>query len=288
MNRAVAVVGVLGLAWVLAPGVSAQWPRYPVPGVPRDAAGEPILDAPAPRTPDGKPDLSGNWMNFRSTATEGELPGGAGRPVNTAFFERNDTPPGLIGLFRDIGLGVEGGLPFQPWAAALRRERVASSSMYNPDAWCLPIGFMQYHTHPDPRKIVQTKDLLLIIYESNYGLRQIFLDGRPAPGPDAQPWWYGYSRGRWEGDTLVVETTNFRGDVWLDVGGSPMTQDATVTERFRRPSFGTLAIEVTVDDPGAYTRAWTVRITQRIMPDDELIEFICNENQQYGKRIQLQ
>jgi hypothetical protein len=146
---------------------------------------------------------------------------------------------------------------------------------------------MQLHTHPDPRKIVQTSDLLVIIYESNYGLRQIFLDGRPTPNNDPQPWWYGYSRGRWEGDTLVAETTNFRDEVWLDIDGSPMTDAAKVTERFRRPNFGTLEIEVTVDDPKAYTKPWTVKITQRLMADTELIEFICNENQQFGKAIKV-
>ena len=136
-------------------------------------------------------------------------------------------------------------LPLQPWAAALKKERMADNMKDNPDVWCLPIGLMQYHNHPQPRQIVQTKNLTLITYESNYGLRYIYTDGRPAPNNDPTPWWFGYSRGWWEGnDTLVVETTNFLGDEragWLDVNGSPYTDALKMTERFRRPTFGTLA-----------------------------------------------
>jgi hypothetical protein len=156
---------------------------------------------------------------------------------------------------------------------------MALNSKDNPDAHCLPLGLMQLHTHVDPRRIVQTPALVVMIYEANYGLRQIYLDGRPAPGNDPQPWWYGYSRGRWDGDTLVVETTNFRDGGWLDINGSPLTDAATMTERFRRPSFGYLDIEITVDDPKAYTRPWTVNLQQRIMADAEMMEFICNENE---------
>jgi hypothetical protein len=119
------------------------------------------------------------------------------------------------------------------------------------------------------------------MYEGNEGLRQIFLDGRPLPPVDEnlQPWWYGYSVGRWEGDELVVETAGFRDDVWLDVLGSPLTGRGKMTERFRRPNYGTLQIDVTIEDPMAYTQPFTVRVNQRLFPDAELIEFICNENE---------
>jgi hypothetical protein len=143
---------------------------------------------------------------------------------------------------------------------------------------------MQLHTHSQPRKIVQTKDLILIIYEANAGVRQIFMDGRPAPGNDPQPWWFGYARGWWEGDTLVVETTNFRDDGWLDVNGAPLTSEGKLIERFRRPNFGTLEIDVTIDDPKAYTRPWTVRVNQRLLVDTELIEFVCLENEKFTKQ----
>jgi hypothetical protein len=251
--------------------LAAQWPRYVVPGVPRTADGRPNLVAPAPKTADGKPDLSGIWQNFRKP---GDAPV---RSVNAAFFD--DLPQTLINEFRDIGARMKDGLPFQPWAAALRKERMARNSMDNPDAHCLPLGLMQLHTHVDPRRIVQTPSLIVVIYEANYGVRQIYLDGRPAPNNDPQPWWYGYSRGRWDGDTLVVETTNFRDGGWLDINGSPLTEAAKMTERFRRPSYGYLDIEVTVDDPKAYTRPWTVNLTQRAMVDTEMMEFICNENE---------
>lgn len=181
--------------------------------------------------------------------------------------------------FGNAGAGFPGGeLPYQPWAAELVKKRRADNSKDNPDAHCLPMGFMQFHTHPEPRKIIQTPGVIVIIYEANSGLRQIFTDGRPLPGKDAEPWWYGYSVGKWEGDTLVVETTGFRAEgEWLDVRGSPLTDAAKVTERFRRPNYGTLEMEITVDDPKAYTKPWTVKLNQRVMLDTELIEFICEE-----------
>jgi len=173
------------------------------------------------------------------------------------------------------------GLPLQPWAAALVASRRGENSKDNPDAHCLPMGIMQFHNHGQPRKVVQTPGLIVITYEANYGLRYIYMDGRPLPGKDAQPWWYGYSVGRWEGDTLVVETTGLRGDEWLDIIGNPLTEEAKLTERFRRPNFGTIEIDVTVDDPKAYTKPWTVRVNQRIMVDSEVMEFVCLENQQF-------
>ena len=190
------------------------------------------------------------------------------------------------GLFFDIATGVQGGLPLQPWAAALKQQRMAANSKDNPDAHCLPLGNLQLHTHPQPRKIVQTADVVVILYEGNAGVRQLFTDGRPLPAGDPQPWWFGYSTGRWVGDTLVVETAGFRDGGWLDVNGSPLTDGARVTERFRRTSYGTLDVEVTVDDPKAYTRPWTVTIRQRLMPDDELIEFVCLENERSTRHFQ--
>ena len=154
-------------------------------------------------------------------------------------------------FFEVAGRGSK--LPLQPWAAELKKKRMADNSKDNPDVWCLPIGLMQYHNHPQPRQIVQTKNLMLITYEANYGLRYIYTDGRPAPNNDPQPWWFGYSRGWWEGDERSSSRRrNFRGDEragWLDVNGSPYTDALKMTERFRRPDFGTLQIDVTIDDP---------------------------------------
>ena len=266
MRSSVNAAILMALLAVLSPPLLAQWPRYPTAGVPRTPDGKPDLVAPAPRTADGKVDLSGNWENQ----------GGFGRTAKPP-----DEPAGVppLAMFWNVGAGLKDGLPLQPWAADLRKTRTADESKDNPDAWCLPMGFMQFHTHPQPRKIIQTPGLIVIIYEANYGLRYIFTDGRPLPTNDPQPWWYGYSIGKWEDDTLVVETTGFRDDGWLDVNGSPYTDALKLTERFRRLNYGTLDITVTVDDPRAYTRPWTVRVNQKIMIDSELIEFICLENE---------
>jgi hypothetical protein len=255
--------------------LAAQWPPHPV-GVPQGPDGKPNLAAPAPRTVDGKPDFSGIWMIYN-----GPDPG-----------DRADRPPRLSG-----GLS----LPMQPWAADLQRRRAAEGGLNDPDGLCLPQGPLQYHIDPQPLKIVQTPTQILIIYESNYGLRTIYMDGRKLPAlGEPQPFWHGYSVGRWEGDTLVVESNNFRGvdpDAvkngepssfhgvgWLDHRGSPYTESMKLTERFRRVNYGHLDIEFTVDDPKAYTKPFTVRIVQQIVPDgSELIEFICHENQMFLK-----
>src|SRR5687768_15087615 len=274
-NKAIAA---LAFCVVFAPLVSAQWPSYPTPDVPRKD-GKPILDGPAPRTADGKVDFSGIW-NRAGGGGGGRGRGGTPAPTTTA-----DGIP-LSGFGEVAGRGYP--LPLQPWAAELKKKRMADNSKDNPDVWCLPIGLMQYHNHPQPRQIVQTKNLILITYESNYGLRYIYMDGRPAPDNDPVPWWFGYSRGWFEGDTLVVETTNFLGDEragWHDVNGTPYTDALKMTERFRRPTFGTLEIDVTIDDPKALTKPITVRVNQRIMVDQEMIEFICNENERSTEHI---
>jgi len=279
------VVGkiVLGiLVAVVTTTVSAQWPKYTTPDVPRLADGQPNLTAPAPRTADGKPDLSGIWEIVFGGGGRGR--GAAPAPAPAPPPDPNATP--VSQFFEVAGRGYP--LPLQPWAAELKKKRMADNSKDNPDVWCLPIGLMQYHNHPQPRQIIQTKNLMLITYESNYGLRYIYTDGRPAPNNDPTPWWFGYSRGWWEGDTLVVETTNFRGDEragWLDVNGSPYTDALKMTERFRRPNVGTLEIDITIDDPKAYTKPFTVRVNQRLMVDSEMIEFICNENEKSSDHL---
>jgi len=261
--------------WMAAvPALFAQWPAYPTPGVPRTADGKPNMSAPAPKTADGKPDLTGIWQNNRTV-------GGTVAARNSANPPK--TNEDLLAIARrspfwNIGASFPDGLPFQPWAAELHRQRVADNSRENPDAHCLPMGIMQFHNHGEPRKMIQTPQEIVILYEANAGLRQIFTDGRPLP-KDADPWWYGYSTGHWEGDTLVVESAGFRDLGWLDVEGSPLTDAAHVTERYRRPDFGHLEIEVTINDPKAYTKPWTVMVHQHLMADTELIEFVCQENE---------
>ena len=252
----------------------AQWPPYQTAGVPLTADGQPNLKGPAPRTSDGRPDFSGIWRFIDSpNARPGPPP-----PAGVGTTGIGQRAPGLYQFF-DIGSTLKNGLPFQPWAADLRKRRTAENNKDNPDAHCLPIGLMQLHTHPQPRKIIQTSDLVVILYEANGGIRQIFTDGRKLPPTNAQPWWYGYSIGKWDGDTLVVETTGFRDDVWLDVEGSPLTESARMTERFRRVDYGDMEVEVTIDDPKAYTAPWTVKVSHRLMLNTELIEFVCQENE---------
>jgi len=267
LKRLVATAGLLTLLAALSPPLAAQWPGYPTRRVPRTADGKPDLTAPTPRTADGKPDLSGIWeptwmIQFRrQTPQSSPTPGG---------------PP--VATFADVGAGFKEGLPLQPWAAELLKTRKEQHSKDNPDAHCLPMGLMQFHLHPQPRKIIQTPDLMVMLYEGNAGIRQIYTDGRSLPTNDPQPWWYGYSVGRWDGDTFVVETSGFRDGGWLDINGSPLTDAGKMIERYRRLNFGVMEIDVTIDDPKAYTKPFTVRVDHRIIVDTEMIEFICNEN----------
>jgi hypothetical protein len=260
---------------VAAPAVLlAQWPSYPTPGVPRTPDGKPQMSAPAPKTSDGRPDLTGIWQNDRTVGGTVAARSSANPPsTNEDLLAIAKRSP-----FWNLGSQFPDGLPFTPWAAELHRQRVADNSKENPDAHCLPMGIMQFHNHGEPRKMIQTPQVIVILYEANAGLRQIFTDGRPLP-KNADPWWYGYSTGHWEGDTLVVESAGFRDLGWLDVEGSPLTDAAHVTERYRRPNFGYLEIEVTIDDPKAYTKPWNVMVHQHIMVDTEIFEFVCQENE---------
>jgi hypothetical protein len=265
------------------PILFAQWAPYPTPGVPRTPDGKPNLSAPAPKTADGKPDLTGIWENFRAPAPAPAAANLKAPAANGDIFSGLKTNDDFLALvkksaFWNIGSSFPDGLPFQPWAAELHKQRVADNSKDNPDAHCLPMGMMQFHYHGQPRKMIQTPQVIVILYEANAGIRQIFTDGRPLP-KDADPWWYGYSTGHWEGDTLVVQSAGFRDLGWLDVEGSPLTETAHITERYRRPDFGHLEIEVTIDDPKAYTKPWTVFVHQRLMADTELIEFVCQEDE---------
>ena len=249
--------------------ILAQWDNYPTRGVPKTPDGKPNLAGPVPKTADGHPDLTGIWEYYRDRSAPPPDPGSS---LGLSVVAPGSNP------FFNIGFGMKDGLPFQPWALALRKSRMADNNKDNPDAHCLPIGLMQLHQHPQPRKIIQTPAVTVMLYEAQGGVRQIFTDGRSLP-KDPQPWWYGYSIGKWDGDTLVVETTGFRDDVWLDVEGSPLTSAGKMIERFHRVDYGHLDIEITVDDPKAYTKPWSVSVKQKIMLDQDLIEFVCGENE---------
>ena len=263
--------------------IAAQWPNYPAKSAPREDDGKVKLDAPAPKAPDGHPDLSGVW-DLRGTLGRGGGPGGGkGGGKGKAPELPPGTPPNAT--FKNVGAGFKEVLPLLPWAADLLKARRGENSKDNPDAHCLPLGLMQLHMHPQPRKIIQSPGVIVILYEAQGGIRQIFTDGRSLPPNDVQPWWYGYSVGHWEDDTLVVETTGFRDDVWLDIDGSPLTNSGKMIERFKRLNYGTLQIDVTIEDPKVYTMPFTVRVVHRLLPDTDLIEFICQENDRSGPHL---
>jgi len=260
--------------WMIAAGLaaaqalSAQWLNYPTAGLPKKPDGSPNLSAPAPRAKDGKPDLSGIWAPVRWRPLDESLEG-----------QLNPTGP-----FWDFGSVVPGGLPYQPWAAEMRNKRFADHSKDNPDVNCMPLGILQMNTHPFPRRFIQAPGYLAILHERDMEYRQIFTDGRPLP-KDPQPFWNGYSTGKWVGDTLVVETIGFRDGLWADYDGSPLTSAAKITERFRRTNFGLLEVEMTVDDPKAYTKPWTAKLNLALQVDSDLLEYVCLEGEKDSKHM---
>jgi hypothetical protein len=248
MTRVAVVVAV---ALLIPASPDAQWLRYPTPGIPRTADGKPNLRAPAPRTPDGRAVITGLW-----------------RPQTR-----------LIG---DITLGMKKGetIPYRPWAESLLKERLANDARDDPTSNCIVGGVPRNDFVPYPFKIIETPGLVAILYEAIHSYRQIFTDGRSLP-KDPNPAWLGYSVGRWDGDAFVVESTGFNDNVWLDNAGRPATEQLRVTERFVRRDFGRMDIEITIDDPKAYTRPWQVTQVLDFQPDNELIEYICDENNRY-------
>ena len=251
--------------------LSAQWLHYPTPGIPRLQDGKPNLTAPAPRTADGKPDLSGIWGLACPVADNRN---GTVTGANVFCATEVSVPP----EFFNFGQSIKDGLPYQPWAAEVVRKTRAAGRPDDPLSRCFPPGMVRLEVFPLFRKMIQIPGLLVILNEHNASYRQIFTDGRPLP-VDPNPSWNGYSSAKWEGDTLVVQTIGFRDGLWLDTGGSPLTDAAKVKEKFRRLNYGTLQIELTVDDPKAYTKPWSIKVTQIIAPDTELLDYICLENE---------
>ena len=231
---------------------AAQWLNYPTAAIPRGPDGKPNLAAPAPRTPDGKPDLSGVWQ------------------------------PDGQDYFFDLAKGLKpDDVVMQPWAKNLQQQRVNREHGDDPLARCLPQGVPRINTNGlFPFKIIQTPALVVMLYEQLNLFRQVFMDGRTL-AKDVNPAWLGYSTGRWDGDTLVIETSGFNDKTWLDTSvGHPASEALHVIERFRRTNFGTLEVRATIDDPKAYTKPWTT--TSQIMHlqlDTDILEFICNENE---------
>jgi len=263
----IAVLGVPALGF-------GQWLKHPTEGVPRTADGKPNLAAPAPRLPDGKPDFSGIWH----AANPNRCVPGAG-----AFIECG-TEIGGSPLGGNLGRNLPGGLPYLPRAAELAKARGADDSRDDPHVRCLPDNPPRSWTLPHLTRAIHTPKLLALLYEVNAMYRQIHIDGRAQP-VDPTPAWNGYSTAHWEGDTLVVQTEGFRDDLWIDTGGSPMSDVAKMTERMRRPNYGTLDIELTIEDPKNYSRPFTVNLTQNIELDTELVDEFCLENEKSHERM---
>jgi len=238
-----ATFAVLLALFGLSAGAAAQWKNMPA---------APKLSVPAPRTADGKPDLSGVWQ----------------ADDQTYFF--------------DLAAGLkDGDVVMLPWARALQRQREAREHGDDPLALCLPHGVPRINTNGIfPFKIIQTPKLVVILYEQLNLFRQVFLDGRQLSS-DPNPTWLGYSTGRWDGDTLVIDTKGFNDKTWLDTRlGRPASDALHVIERFRRTTYGELEIVATIDDPKTYAKPWTTtRQHNKLQTDTDVMEFICNENE---------
>ncbi len=228
--------------------VEAQWLNYPTEGIPRLSDGTPDMTAPAPRRADGRPDLSGIWV----------------------------TPTGryLNNLAADTEVHME------PWAEELYRERQANDGLDRPSAGCLPHSVTDFDAHRTPRKIIQTPGQIVMLFEAYHSYREIFTDGRPLPEV-SEPAWFGYSVGRWEGDTLVVESIGHHEDTWLDDSGHPHSDALRLIERFRRVDFGHMDVQITVDDPKTYTEQWTVSFGWDLLTDTELLDWVCVNNRYF-------
>lgn len=249
-----------------------QWAQFPDKSIPRTSTGEADLTAPTPRTADGTPDFSGVWLPDADPlpagveSVEGDLP----------------LPRHMINITADLG---PEDVELTPWAAELFNKRLGNRGIDAPLAHCKPTGIPLLNAIVLPYKIVQTPDLVVILYEENTIFRQIFLDDRE-PVEDPLPRWMGYSTGRWDGAELVVETTGLTDESWLDVMGHPHSGSLRLIERFRRPDAGHLEIETTIDDPGAYAQPVTYTVTATALSDDDLLEYFCTENEKSSAHYQ--
>jgi hypothetical protein len=248
----------------------AQWVNYPTPGIPRTPDGKPNLSAPAPRAANGTPDLSGLWQVEPTPLAE----------MTRLFgdFSAFSVPGDDISQFSKYGVSVLADLkpeehPLRPEAVAILRQRAGKD---NPTTKCLPAGLPFRLLIPFPLKVVQTAGLIMIVDDE--GFRQIYTDGRKPPA-DPQPLWLGYSTGKWDGDSLVVDTVGFNDKTWLDAIGHPHSDALHMVERFRRRDFGHLDVEVTMDDSKMYTRPFTIKFTERLVPDSDVLEYVCEENE---------
>lgn len=240
--------------------VSAQWLDYPTANVPRTADGKPDMSARTPRTAGGQPDFSGMW-GWETRAN-------CGAHCNDFQISRE---------FMNIAASLTTPLPYKPGVADLVKQRTAAQDQ-DPNVHCMPRGAPRIWTDDYYKRIAQLPDRIIVLTERNMQYRQIFTDGRPLPN-DPNPTWNGYSTATWDGDTLVVRTIGFKDGLWLDAFGHPFGNTGTLTEKIRRPNYGTLDVELTIEDPTFYTAPWTVTIKQPLVLDSELLDYYCLENE---------
>lgn len=265
----------LGAIAVASSAAFAQWIQLPLPGTPRTKDGKPNLAAPVPKTADGKPDLSGIWEYHRwsDPARAAAAATAITPPPEPVTLGVPVAPPGGGGL-KSL-LQNDDQILFQPWAEALYKQRLENNGIGLPSEHCLPHGPPGALMIPIPFKILQTPAEVAILFEEFNYYRQIHTDGRSHP-ETMNPAWYGYSVGKWEKDTLVVDTAGFNDLTWLDVTGYPHTTELHTIERITRPDFGHVDISMTIDDPKAYKKAWTILMHFDLQPDTELIEHVCD------------
>jgi len=256
--------------------VSAQWVDYPTAGVPRKPDGSVDMHAPVPRLPNGKPDLSGIWVPSTPRRQE------SGEDLVSDGNDLSSSPH-----MANLGVDMVGGLPYQDWLIPIVKQRTDNLAIDDPHIRCLPDNFLRAYGLPHMLKYIHTDGLWVTLNEMNAGYRQAFTDARALPD-DPNPSWQGYSSAKWEGDTLVVDTIGVRDDTWIDWNGSVLTEAAKVREEITRPDYGHIEIRVTVDDPKAYTKPWTVTLKQRVVVNAELIDEICLENEQFVELMGVQ
>lgn len=253
-------------------GAHAQWLNYPTPGIPRTHDGKPNLTAPAPRTADGKPELSGVWMHERTPLAElKRLFGVDVGATNVPGMEVETVSKYAINILLDFKPEDS---PMRPEAAEIFRRRAAG---LEDRGTCLPVGVPLGSLLSEPFKIVQSPRLIAVLFEDTH--RQIYTDGRVLPKEFEQPSWLGYSTGKWDGDTLVVETAGFNDKTWLDVIGHPHSEALRITESYHRRDFGHLDAKMTFDDPKMYTKPFTIKVTYELQANSDIFEYFCDENE---------
>jgi hypothetical protein len=270
----------LGLCALLSSGAQAQWMHYPTPGAPRGRDGKANLSAPAPRV-NGKPDLSGLWQVEPTPSAEMTRLFGPG--LNTFSVPGDD-----LVMFNKYTLNVLA--DFKPEEAPLRTDaaqilkRHFDNPSTNPTAHCQMAGLPFGGLLPFANKFIQAPGVIVILQEADGAVRQIFTDGRKHTA-DPEPTWMGYSVGKWDGDSLVVDTVGFNDKAWVDAFGHPRSEAMHLQERYRRRDFGHMDVEVTFDDPKMYTKIFSIKYTLDLLPDSEVGEYVCAENEKDNAHI---